>query len=606
MSFFGLYLYPCNIFYCFIFIVDSVIFIAIFVCMYIEKVANRNSPPCVLIRESFRDAGKVHKRTLANISHLPDDIVESIDLLLKGGRVFENFDDDFQIVRSLPYANVKAVLSTIKDTGLDAILSSSPSSKDHKRVVAMIVSRIIHPCSKLATVRSLNSETSSTVLCDVLGLGTMSENDLYHAMDWLLERQDTIESALAKKHLEDGSLVLYDVSSSYFEGTHCSLAKRGHNRDKKDGKLQIVYGLLCNKQGCPVAIEVFEGNTADPKTLTVQIEKLMRRFGLKRVIMVGDRGMLTDARIQEELAPVAGIDWISALKSPQIRKIMADPQFDRSLFDTQDMAEITHPDFPGERLIVCYNPFLNDRRKTTREELLAATEKQLNKIAVAVSRKNKPLRGGKEIGIAVGKVINKYKVSKHFKVEITDGSFSFKRKQDSIDAEAGLDGFYVIRTSVEQAQMTAEEAVKSYKQLSVVEQAFRSLKTVDLKIRPIFHYLEDRVRAHVFLCMLAYYVEWHMRQRLAPMLFDDDDKLTAQQLRTSPVKAAQVSPRAKHKAQTKKCEPDEQPVHSFQTLLADLATVTRNTVQLAGKQFDKITTPTPLQQKALTLLNVRL
>jgi transposase len=606
MSFFGLYLYPCNIFYLSIFILYIGNYIAILVCMYIEKVPNRNSPPCVLIRESFRDGGKVHKRTLANISHLPGDLVESMDLLLKGGRVFENFDKDFQIVRSLPYANVQAVLSTIKDTGLDAILSSSPSGKDHKRVIAMIVSRILHPCSKLATVRSLHSETTTTVLGDLLGLGTMSENDLYHAMDWLLERQDTLEAALAKKHLEDGSLVLYDVSSSYFEGTHCSLAKRGHNRDKKDGKLQIVYGLLCNQEGCPVAIEVFEGNTADPATVKTQIEKLMNRFGIKRMILVGDRGMLTDARIREELEPVAGIDWISALKAPQIRKIMAGTPFDRSLFDTQDMAEITHPDFPGERLIVCYNPFLNDRRKTTREELLAATEKQLNKIATALSRKHQPLRGGKEIGIAVGKVINKYKVGKHFRMEITDSSFSFKRKQDSMDAEAGLDGFYVIRTSIEQEQMTAEEAVKSYKQLSVVERAFRSLKTVDLKIRPIFHYLEDRVRAHVFLCMLAYYVEWHMRQRLAPILFDDDDKLTAEQLRISPVKAAQVSPRAKRKAQTKKSEPDDLPVHSFQTLLADLATVTRNTIQLAGKQFDKITTPTPLQQKALTLLNVRL
>ena len=574
--------------------------------MYIEKVPNRNSPPCVLIRESFRAVGKVHKRTLANITHLPEDIIESIDVLLKGGRVFENFDNDFQIVRSLPYANVKAVLSTIKDIGLDAILSSSPSGKDPKRVVAMIVSRILHPCSKLATVRSLNSETSSTVLGEVLGLGDLSENELYHAMDWLAACQDTIESALAKKHLEDGSLVLYDVSSSYFEGTHCPLAKRGHNRDKKGGKLQIVYGLLCNKEGCPVAIEVFEGNTADPKTLTVQIEKLMHRFGLKRMIMVGDRGMLTDARIREELERVAGIDWISALKAPQIRTIMTAPQFDRSLFDTQDMAEITHPDFPGERLIVCYNPFLNDRRKTTREELLAATEIQLNKIATAVSRKHKPLREGKEIGIAVGKVINKHKVGKHFKIEITDGVFRFKRKQNSIDAEAGLDGFYVIRTSVAQEQMPAEETVKSYKRLSVVERAFRCLKTVDLKIRPIFHYLEGRVRTHVFLCMLAYYVEWHMRQRLEPMLFDDDDKQTAEQLRTSPVKAAQVSLCAQRKAQTKKCEQDDQPVHSFQTLLADLATITRNTVQLAGKQFDKITTPTPLQQKALTLLKVRL
>ena len=573
--------------------------------MYIEKVPNRNSPPCVLIRESYRDAGKVHKRTLANITHLPDDIIESINALLKGGRVVEDFDDNFQITRSRPYANIKAVLSTLKQTGLDDIIASSPNSKNHRLAVAMIVSRIIDPRSKLATARMLDQETSSTVLGDLLNLPDVTENDLYQAMDWLLKRQGKIESSLAQKHLEEGSLVLYDVSSSYFEGTCCPLAKRGHNRDKKEGKLQIVYGLLCNKEGCPVAIEVFEGNTADPMTVKVQIEKLRDRFSLKRIIIVGDRGMLTSARIKQELEPVEGIDWISALKSPQIRKIMADNKIERSLFDTQDIAEIKHPDFPGERLIVCYNPFLDDRRKRTRQELLAATEKDIQKVANAISRKNKPLRGVKEIGIAVGKVINKHKVGKHFKIEIAEGSFSFERKSESIETEAELDGFYVIRTRVPQEQMNAHQTVKAYKQLSAVEQAFRSLKTVDLKIRPIFHYLADRVKAHVFLCMLAYYVEWHMRQRLAPMLFDDEDKDAAEGLRTSPVKTAQASSKAKSKAATKKCE-DDQPVHSFQTLLADLATITRNTIKFAGKQFDKITTPTPLQQKALNLLKVKL
>lgn len=579
---------------------------AIIVFMYIERVPNRNSPPCALIRESYRDAGKVHKRTLANISHLPDETIEQIRLLLKGGKVIENSDDDFQVIRSLPYANVKSVLSTLKQTGLDRIISSSPDNKNHKLAVAMIISRIINPCSKLATVRSLNQQTSSTVLSDLLGIDDINENDLYHAMDWLLKRQGKIETSLAKKHLQDGSLVLYDVSTSYFEGTNCPLAKRGNDRDKKDGKLIIVYGLLCNKEGCPVAIEVFEGNTADPKTVKVQIKKLMSRFAMKRVVIAGDRGMLTSARIKEELKPVEGIDWISALKSPQIRKIMADNEIERSLFDKQDIAEITHPDFPGERLMVCYNPFLDDKRKKTRESLLEATEKKLQKIVNAISRKRKPLRGEKEIGIAVGKVINKHKVGKHFKIEITKNSFTFQRKKESIENESNLDGFYVIRTSVPKEDMTAEQAVKSYKQLSAVEQAFRSLKTVDLKIRPIFHYLAERVKAHVFLCMLAYYVEWHMRQRLAPMLFDDDDKVTAEYLRTSPVKNAQPSLKAKHKAVTKKCEQDGQPVHSFQSLLADLATITRNTIKLAGKQFEKITTPTPLQQKALNLLKVRL
>ena len=312
---------------------------------------------------------------------------------------------------------------------------------------------------------------------------------------------------LADKHLEDGSLVLYDVSSSYFEGNSCPLAKRGHNRDKKQGKLQIVYGLLCDKVGCPVAIEVFEGNTADPKTLKIQIEKLMNRFGLKRIIIVGDRGMLTSARIREELEPVEGIDWITALKTPQIRKLMADDKIERSLFDTQDIAEIKHPDFPGERLIVCYNPLLDDKRKKTREDLLAATEKKLQKVVNAISRKRKLLRSVKEIGIAVGKVINAHKVGKHFKIDITESSFNFQRKKGSIETEAELDGFYVIRTSVPKEQMSAKETVKSYKQLSVVEQAFRSLKTVDLKVRPIYHYLANRVKVHVFLCMLAYYVQ---------------------------------------------------------------------------------------------------
>ena len=574
--------------------------------MYIEKIPNRNSPPCALIRESFREDGKVNKRTLANISHLPDEIIEQIGKLLKGGSVVENPEDNFQIIRSLPYANVKAVLSTLRQIGLDKIISSSPQSKNHKLVIAMIIARIINPCSKLATVRSLNQQTCSSVLSDLLNMPDINENDLYHAMDWLLERQDKIELSLADKHLANGSLVLYDVSSSYFEGLCCPLAKRGHDKDHKKSKLIIVYGLLCNQKGCPVAIEVFEGNTGDPTTVKAQVEKITNRFGLERIIMVGDRGMLTSARINEDLKPVDGIDWISALKAPQIRKIMRDHNIEKSLFDQQDIAEITHPDFPDERLMVCYNPLLETKREKTRQSLLTATEKELQKIVKATLRQRKPLQTVKEIGIAVGKVINKHKVAKHFEVDIKESFLAFQRKQDSIDAEAKLDGIYIIRTSVPQEHLTADETVQSYKQLSVVEQAFRSLKTVDLKIRPIGHYLEGRVRSHTFLCMLAYYVEWHMRQQLAPMLFDDDDKQTAEQLRLSPVKDAQPSPKAKHKATTKKCLEDDQVVHSFQTLLDDLATVTRNTVELAGQQFDKITTPTPTQQKALNLLKVQL
>jgi len=574
--------------------------------MYIEKIPNRNSPPCALIRESFREDGKVRKRTLANISHLPDDLVQQIGKLLKGGNVIENFDDNFQIIRSLPYANVKAALSTLKQIGLDKVISSSPQNKNHKLVIAMIIARIINPCSKLATVRSLNQETCSSVLSDLLNMPDVNENDLYHAMDWLLTRQDKIETSLAGKHLTNGSLVLYDVSSSYFEGACCPLAARGHDKDHKKSKLIIVYGLLCNQEGCPVAIEVFKGNTGDPTTVKVQIEKLTSRFGLKRIIIVGDRGMLTSARIREDLKPIDGIDWISALKAPQIRKIMRDNEIEKSLFDKRDIAEITHPDFPDERLMVCYNPLLETKREKTRQSLLAATEKELQKIVKATSRKQKPLRTVKEIGIAVGKVINKYKVGKHFNIEIEKSFLAFQRKQESIDAEAKLDGIYIIRTSVSEEHLTAAETVMSYKQLSVVEQAFRSMKTVDLKIRPINHYLADRVKSHVFLCMLAYYVEWHMRQQLAPMLFDDDDKQTSGQLRSSPVRDAQPSPGARRKAATKKCREDGLGVHSFQTLLDDLATVTRNTVELAGQRFEKITTPTPTQQKALNLLKVRL
>lgn len=571
--------------------------------MYIEKIPNRNSPPCILVRESYRQDGKVHKRTLANITHLSDEVIDGIARLLKGGQVIEDFEDDFQVIRSLPYGHVFAILSVINAIGLKPMMSSK-DGKELKLVIALIVSRIVHPGSKLATARSMSSETCSTALGELLGIERVSETDFYHAMDWLLKRQDKIESALARKHLGEGSLVLYDVSSSYFEGQCCPLAKRGHNRDKKQGKLQIVYGLLCDKKGCPVAIEVFEGHTADPKTLKGQIEKLRDRFGLERVILVGDRGMLTSARIREELAPQDGLDWISALKAPSIRKIMKDQQIERSLFDRQDMAEITHPDFPGERLIVCHNPLLEQKREKTRQDLLAATEKQLEKIKNAVLRKRKPLRSVKEIGLAVGKIINKYKVAKHFKLTITEDFISWQRKAEAIESEARLDGFYIIRTSVEEKELSTDETVKVYKGLSLVEQAFRSLKTVDLKIRPIFHRLADRVKAHVFLCMLAYYVEWHMRERLAPILFDDDDKENTPQ--QSPVKPAPPSERARRKAASKHGADDGQPVHSFQTLLDDLATITRNTVEINSERFDKITIPTALQQKAMKLLKVRL
>jgi transposase len=425
-------------------------------------------------------------------------------------------------------------------------------------------------------------------------------------MDWLLPQQARIEQVLAKRHLAEESLVLYDLTSTYFEGRHCPLAKLGHSRDDKKGKLQVVFGLMTNGEGCPVAVEVYAGNTSDPKTVSDQVTKLRQRFGLQRVILVGDRGMITSARIRENLQPAPGIEWITALRAPAIKKLASDGVLQLSLFDNRDLAEITHPDFPGERLIACFNPLLAEERARKRPELLTATEKELEKIAVATRRKKRPLRGKQNIGLRVGKVLNRYKMGKHFQIEIQEDSFSDQRRQANIEKEKSLDGIYVIRTNVSPEVFSSEQAVRNYKSLSGVERAFRSLKTVDLHVRPIHHREPDRVRAHIFLCMLAYYVEWHMRQDLAPLLFDDDDKAAAEQARTSVVAPAQRSGSAQQKASSRRT-PDDLPVHSFQTLLSDLATIVANRVQpkdAAIPAFDIITTPTALQQHALDLLRV--
>jgi hypothetical protein len=472
----------------------------------------------------------------------------------------------------------------------------------------MIVARVIEPSSKLATTRALREKTCSSSLGQVLKIDQVSEDDLYAAMDWLYERQDRIETKLAARHLQKGCLVLYDVSSSYYTGTHCSLACLGHNRDGDNGYPQIVYGLLCNDEGCPVGIEVFKGNTGDPKTLGPQIKKVRERFGIERVVLVGDRGMITTARIDQELRGVEGLDWITALRAPAIAKLAKQGLVQLTLFDERDLAEITSPDYPGERLIVCRNPLLAEKRSRTRDELLQATEKKLEKIAAATRREKKPLRGKAEIGIRVGKTINAYKVGKHFKVRITEKGFYFWRRTERIAEEAALDGIYIIRTSVPQGSLASESTVRAYKDLSKVERAFRCLKTVDLKIRPIFHWLEVRVRAHVFICMLAYYVEWHMRQPLAPLLFDDDDRDAAEDLRESIVAPAQYSPSAKEKALTKLTK-EGYPVHSFRSLLKDLATVAKNRVRTKGErsgsgEFDMITTPTAEQRHAFDLLRV--
>jgi transposase len=575
--------------------------------MYIETVPNRNSPPCTLLRESYRQDGKVKKRTIANLSNWPADLVENFRALLKGGTVMERIDKSFDVLRSRPHGHVAAVIGSLRKTGLDQMIGGK-GLKEHALSITMIAARIIDPQSKLATARGLNDETLFSTLGEELGVEKADEDELYAAMDWLGERQQRIESKLAKKHLDNGSLVLYDVTSTYFEGRTCPLAKLGHNRDGKKGKLQIVFGLLCTNQGCPVAVEVFSGDTGDPSTLEEQIKKIRDRFGLERVILVGDRGLITEARIREEIRPVQGLEWITALRSSQICKLVDSGSLQLSLFDEQDLAEITDPSYPGERLMVCRNPLLAEERARKRRELLKATEKELQKIAEATRRKKRRLKGKDKIALRVGKVINKFKVGKHFHVNIEEGSFSYQLKEDNVAREKALDGIYVIRTSLSSDKLTSEATVKAYKQLSSVEQAFRCFKSIDLKVRPIHHHLEHRVRAHVFLCVLAYYVEWHMRQKLASILFDDDDPQGAQMDRISVVAPAQRSASAKAKASRKRTV-DGFPVHSFRTLLKDLATICKNRVQpcLPGAPaFDKITGPTPVQDRALKLLRVRL
>ena len=550
---------------------------AIVVPMYIESVPNRQSPPCILLREDHREGSKVVKKTLANLTKWPTHVVEGLRVLIKGGSVAELDEDSFAIARSLPHGHVAAVLSVLKRLGLHQLIASRSSSK-RDLVVAMIVARIIDPQSKLATARGFRQETLFSSLAQECRLGSLDEDDLYEAMDWLLDRQCRIEDKLASRHLQQGTFVLYDLTSTWDEGRTCSLAKLGHPRDKHKGKLQVEFGLLCDIQGRPVAVEVFEGNTGDPATVAGQIQKIRQRFGLERVVIVGDRGMLTEARIRDEFKGVAGLDWISALRGPAIKKLLENKDFTMSLFDDRDMAEITSPDYPGERLMVCRNPLLAEDRRRTREELLKATEKVLEPITAATRRKRNPLRGKKDIALRAGKIINKYKVGKHFKLTITYANFKYERKEEQIRAEAALDGFYVVRTSVTAECISPENAVATYKRLSVVERAFRCMKTVDMKVRPIFHRLEKRVRAHIFLCTLAYYVEWEMRQLWAPILFDDEDHELAQPQRTSVVAPAERSAKAKRKAASKRTD-DGMPVHSFRTLLKDLATITKNQIQ---------------------------
>ena len=572
--------------------------------MYIEAVPNRSSPPAILLRESYRDGGKVRKRTLLNLSAWPRELVEGLRALLKGGTVIPAGQEALSVTRSLPHGHVAAVLGTLRQIGLDRLLGPQ-GHRCRDLVVALIVSRILAPTSKLATAKALDPATAASSLGTVLGLGLVDEEELYTALDWLLARQPALETALARRHLRGGTLVLYDVSSSYLEGRCCALARLGYNRDGKQGKLQIVYGLLCAADGCPVAIEVFAGDVADPKTLGTQIDKLKQRFDLTHVVLVGDRGLITQARIEADLKP-AGLDWISALRGPAIKALVDGGALQLSLFDERDMAAITAPEFPSERLIVCRNPDLARERRRKREALLAATERDLAALAAAVARRRRPLRGATAIGLKVGAVLNRHKMAKHFELTISDDRFGFARKTRAITAEAALDGLYVVRTSLPAATLDDVGTVRAYKSLALVERAFRCLKTVDLQIRPIYHWLADRVRAHVFLCMLAYHVEWHMRARLAPMLYDDADRAVAAAARASIVAKAPRSPAALAK-QTTGRTPDGLPVHSFASLLADLATLTRNTMLSAlapEHPFTLTARPTPIQNKAFDLLGL--
>ena len=567
--------------------------------MYITRVPNRDSPPAVLLRESYREGGKVKNRTLANLSSWPEAKVEALSRALKGLPP-AGLEGTFEVARSLPHGHVAAVLGAIRELGLDQLIDAA-GSRQRDLVTAMIAAAVIDGSSKLATARGLRSETAASSLGEILGLGSCDEDDLYGAMDWLLPRQEQIEDTLAARHLAGGMLVLYDVSSAAFEGRTCPLGQIGHARDGVRGRLQIVYGVLTSAAGIPVAVQVFKGATGDPATVADQVKKLKQRFGLTHVALVGDRGMITKARIKDDLKP-AELDWVTALRGPAIRVLMARGTIQPTLFDQTDMAEITSPDYPGERLIACHNPFLEAERARKRGELLAATEAELEKIAAATRRARRPLRGKDAIGLAAGKVINAKKVGKHFITEITDEGLSWRHDEGKIAEEAALDGIYVIRTSLPRDALGAGAAVESYKALENVERVFRGLNT-DLLIRPIRHRLEDRVKAHVLIRTLAYYLTWHMQHKLAPMLFTDDDPAAARAARPSPVAPAQRSPAALAKAATK-ATADRGPVHSFATLLEDLATIAASRIHPAGglPAFTVITTPTPVQRKAFELL----
>jgi len=559
-----------------------------------------------LLRHTYREDGKVKHLTVGNLSDLPDDLIGAIRRRLAGEPLpVEN--DDFEIVRSLPHGHVAVVLGTLRKIGLDRLIASTPC-REAQLVTAMIVLRIIAPGSKLANLISMQPETAEHTLADQLQLGDIQTPELYEAMDWLLARQKRIEKKLAKKHLQEGTVVLYDISSSYYTGRQSQLIMMGYSRDGKPSEPQIVYGLLCAPDGCPIAIAVFSGNTADPTTFTAQVNTIRQRFGITRVVLVGDRGMITSKRIDEDLRDVEGLDWITALRNNSIKKLVKQKTIQLSLFDERDLAEVTSADYPGERLIVCRNPLLADERSRKRQELLAAAEKKLDAVVKAVSRAKQPLRGKGEIGLRVGRDLKNTKMKKHFELTIEDHTFSYRRLDEQIAQEAALDGLYVVRTSLSQETLTAKQTVSAYKDLSQVEWAFRSLKTIDLQVRPIHHWKDGRIRSHVFLCMLAYYVEWHLRGALSELLFDDHEREAAEATRKSIVSPAPRSEAAKRKEQDRRT-PDGFPVQSFQCLLKDLATLCRNRVRWTSSsevEFERVTMPTELQRQVFKLLGLGL
>lgn len=576
--------------------------------MHVEDVSrnvNGKTYSYPLLRTSYREDGKVKHKTIANLSGLPADVVDYIRSRLAGGKPHCG-DGSFRIKRSLPHGHVAAVLGAVRQVGLDAIIGAK-ATRERQMILALIIARIIQPGSKLATFNGLTEDTATSTLAEVLGLEDLKLAEVYQAMDWLLARQKRIENKLGKKHLKGGVLVLYDVSSSYYTGQESELVKRGYSRDHRSDCPQIVYGLLCDANGRPICVEVFPGNTADPKTFTQLVRTVRQRFGIEHLVIAGDRGMITSKRIDEDLRNVEGLAWISALRSDAIRKLVNQQTIQPSLFDERDLAEVSSDDFPGERLVVCRNPRLADKRAHVREELLKRTEEKLEQVTQATQRTRAPLSGESDIGVRVGRVLEKSKVGKHFDYEITENGFTYSRNADRIAAEAALDGLYVVRSEVPSENMSSEQLVGAYKSLSRVERAFRCLKTVDLQVRPIYHHMDERIKAHVFLCMLAYYAEWHLREQLRPLLFDDEERELAEATRESIVGPAPRSRAAQSKDWTRQTA-DGLPVQSFRSLLSDLGTLSRHEISLfeSDATFQQLTEPTPLQSRALTLLNVTL